>query len=67
MGTIACCKNNLDFDKADEVYFLVFGGPNAKHLALGTLDANALTCYEIPLCYDIVLYRIFRVNCKLYL
>ena len=36
------CQNYLAFDTSHEACFLVFGVLNAKYLALGTLDANAL-------------------------
>ena len=36
------CQNYLAFDTSQEACFFVFGVSNAKYLALGTLDANAL-------------------------
>ena len=40
-------QKNLDFNISNEVFYLVFGMPNAKSLALGALDVNALTCMLI--------------------
>ena len=48
-GEISKCQNYLAFDTSHEVCFLVFDVLNAKYLALGTLDANALKgsfCYK---------------------
>ena len=35
-------QNFLAFSKHHDALFLVFGVPNAKYLAFGTLDENAL-------------------------
>ena len=36
-------SNFLRFGRVDEGWFLVFGVPNAKYLAFGTLDESSLT------------------------
>ena len=36
------CQNYLAFDTSHEACFLGFGVSNAKYLALGTFDTNAL-------------------------
>ena len=42
------CQNFLAFNTPHDSLFLVFGVPNAKYLAFGTLDGNALKAFTIP-------------------
>ena len=39
---VAKCQNFLAFNTPHDSLFLVFGVSNAKYLAFGTLDGNAL-------------------------
>ena len=41
-GEISKCQYYLAIDTSHEACLLVFGVSNAKYLALGTLNANAL-------------------------
>ena len=42
------CQNFLAFNTPHGSLFLVFGVPNAKYLAFGTLDENALKAFTTP-------------------
>ena len=48
--------NFLRFGRANEEWFLVFGVPNAKYLAFGTLDESALRTTNAKKLYSYFIY-----------
>ena len=44
----SCVPKFLAFETSHGAHILGFGVPNAKYLAFGTPDENALRCYSSP-------------------